>query len=188
MVTPGRRRDSPPLEELLGDVWGPGLVLADAAYLSRDNIELCLRRGLILVVKPRKGVKDAFQEYSGLDYIHYNRLLEEIGRRYQVFTEQGKRRPMTPSEVDMALYTFDKMGPTIGIRPAPPIDRSRKIKEFMRVIEEVVNDVYEVAEMPWAKRGGYSGMLRSFGEKLLRIMKGYARKGDLKCSTTINRR
>jgi len=33
--------------------------------------------------------------------------------------------------------------------------------------------------MEWAKKGGYSGMLRSSAEKLMKNMRVYAQKGDI---------
>jgi hypothetical protein len=65
-VTLGSRHDSPVLRELLEGVWGTGLVLADSAYFSGGNVVRCLGRGLVLVVKPRKGLRDPFLlRYAG---------------------------------------------------------------------------------------------------------------------------
>lgn len=120
-----------------------------------------------------------FQKYSGLDYLRYNNLLTETGRHYEIVSNSVLRRPMTPSEVDMALYMFDKQGKQ-GLELIPPhLDRKKKIEEIMIVLDGIASDVFEVANMPWAIRGGYSGMLKSSAEKLMNIMKGYAQKGDL---------
>jgi hypothetical protein len=59
-VTPGSRHDSPVLREMLGDIIGPALLLADSAYFSRENILLCFSRRIVPVIKPREGIVDPF--------------------------------------------------------------------------------------------------------------------------------
>jgi hypothetical protein len=114
-----------------------------------------------------------FQRYSSLDYLQYNRLLAEIGQHYEISTTKGKR-PMFPAEVDMALYMFDK----IGKQKKRP-DSHNKTAEVMKILEGIAADVYEVSDMEWAKKSGYAGMLRSSAEKLMKIMRAYAQKGDI---------
>ena len=114
-----------------------------------------------------------FQKYSSLDYLQYNRLLAEIGCHYKISTTKGQR-PMFPAEVDMALYMLDKIG-----KQPKRSNSLNKTAEVMKILEEIAADVYEVADMEWAKRGGYSGLLRSSAEKLMKIMRAYAQKGDI---------
>jgi len=46
--------------------------------------------------------------YNGEEYLEYIKLLECIGEKYTIIYE-GSKRKMYPGEVDMALYTFDKI-------------------------------------------------------------------------------
>ena len=57
--------------------------------------------------------------------------------------------------------------------------RARKIEEIMAVIREVVDGALEVAEEEWAKRSSMGAKIRGSASKLVRVMEGYAKKGDL---------
>lgn len=46
--------------------------------------------------------------HDGFSYLVYNELLKEIGHRYTVLSKTGGTRCLTPSEVDIALYQYDK--------------------------------------------------------------------------------
>lgn len=46
--------------------------------------------------------------HDGFSYLLYNELLKEIGRHYKIPSRTGGMRCLTPSEVDMALYQYDK--------------------------------------------------------------------------------
>jgi len=62
----------------------------------------------IHVIKALRSFGFRLNVYDALSYLKYNQLLAEIGRRYIVLSEFGEQRYMTPSEVDMALYVYDK--------------------------------------------------------------------------------
>lgn len=113
-----------------------------------------------------------FQRFSALDYLQYNKLLEEIGHHYAILTARGQR-VMSPAEVDMALYTYDKIGKQVVVTD------SAKATEVMKILEGISSDVYAVANMEWARKCGQSGMLTSSADKLMRTMRAYAQKGDI---------
>ena len=54
-----------------------------------------------------------------------------------------------------------------------------KIRKIIEIIDELVNDAYEVANQDWAIKTGVSGMIKASADKLKRIIMGYAERGDL---------
>ena len=57
---PGSKHDSPALREMTEHILSPGILLADSAYFSGDNIMLCFSKGIVPVIKPRESVVDPF--------------------------------------------------------------------------------------------------------------------------------
>ena len=119
------------------------------------------------------------QMYSGLDYLSYNELLTEIGRNYQIKMPDVNYRYMTPSEVDMALYMFDKLKGSLEF-PIKILELDKlKIDQIMNILNEIADGVYNLAEEEWAVKTEWSGRLAGSANKLMRVMKVYAEKGDL---------
>lgn len=122
---------------------------------------------------PEDSNKETYlQQYNGSDYLKYNDLLIALGKNYKIRSKFGEERPMMPSEVDMALYQFDKefhIYSNARLRPARrTLSRDEKIKEIMRIIEEIV-------------KGTENGPLyvKKAGRKLWENMKKYEERGDL---------
>jgi len=120
-----------------------------------------------------------FQKYSGLDYLSYNELLTKIGEQYRIITYDGSVRPMTPSEIDMALYMFDKLKGKAEV-PLRTLESSKqKIDQIMSILNEIAEGVYSLASEEWAVRTEWSGRLTGSANKLMRQMELYAERGDL---------
>jgi len=146
-----------------------------------------------------KGIKDIpadetdkeayFERYSGLDYLEYNALLLEIGRHYEIGTEYGEQRTMMPSEVDMALYMYDKLGGQAEIivtrvRGEKANQTRSKIEKIMEIVAAVYNDAISVANEDWAKAPApdgksWSGKIRGSARKMKGEMDNLARQGNL---------
>lgn len=120
-----------------------------------------------------------FKKYSGLDYLSYNELLTEIGKHYQIKTHDGGFRRMTPSEVDMALYMFDKLKGKVGPSLITLEPNKQKIQQIMDILNEIAQGVYSLAREEWAVKTKYSGRLKGSADKLMRQMNIYAERGDL---------
>lgn len=150
-----------------------------------------------------KGVKDIPQEkvsigeylteYTGLDYLAYNELLTEIGKHYVIGGPNEETIFMSPSEVDMALYSYDRIsGPSL-LKPKSKKEELRKLvmeshkgrteqeacNALLEIIEEIDKGAREVAAEEWAIKGKWSGKIRGSAAKLKRFMKKYAIQGDL---------
>ena len=83
-------------------------------------------------IPPESLDKNAYlQKYNGLDYLEYNKLITEIGRHYKVYSKFGGQRHLTPSEVDMALYQYDKEAGVLEkpIVPSGKLSRAEKIQK-----------------------------------------------------------
>lgn len=120
-----------------------------------------------------------FQKYTGVDYLNYNKLLTEIGDHYQIRLQKGKFRVMNPSEVDMALYMFDKLKGRIEPQLNHLESNKKKIDQIMAILNEIAEGVYSLAREEWAIKTKWSGRLKGSANKLMRQMKIYAEKGDL---------
>lgn len=94
--------------------------------------------------------KKYLQIYSGLDYLNYNELLTDIGRHYQIKMPDGNYRYMTPSEVDMALYMFDKLKGDLKPHLKTLESDKQKIDQIMGILNEIADGVYSLAEEEWA--------------------------------------
>lgn len=116
--------------------------------------------------------KDEYLErYNGFDYLQYNELLTEIGRHYQISSKLGGTRHMFPSEVDMALYQYDKMAGKLPVSTSITEETSSKTNKIQRIMETVEKIVEGTRTGPaWVKKAG---------ESLLRSMKNYAANNDL---------
>jgi len=113
--------------------------------------------------------KEAYlEQFDGMEYLKYNDLLTEIGKHYSVPSALGGDRCMTPSEVDMALYQFDKEGGKADYPPQDSANTSQKIQGIMQVVQEIVKGTERGPS--WVQRAGM---------KFLHTMEQYARAGDL---------
>jgi hypothetical protein len=113
----------------------------------------------------------ALKQFDGADYLQYNELITEIGKHYQIPWELGGVRHMTPSEVDMALYTYNKQSrkrTTLTDPSTKTAIDAKKIQRIMLIVEELV-------------RGTRTGpdWVQTAGEHFLRTMKRYAADNDL---------
>jgi len=121
---------------------------------------------------PENTDKDTYlKQYNGSDYLEYNKLITGIGKNYQVHSKFGGQRHMTPSEVDMALYEYDKKAgrSEIPITTALKLPSDEdKIQKIMNISEEIVKGTR--TGPPWVKRAG---------ENFLQNMKLYAESNDL---------
>lgn len=73
----------------------------------------------------------------------------------------------------------------VGIKVTPIFQnseskKSQKIKNLMKIIDEIVEDCIELSKENWAKISGLAGKLYGSGIKLKKIMKEYADKGEIK--------
>jgi hypothetical protein len=121
---------------------------------------------------PENTDKDTYlKQYNGADYLQYNIIITEIGKHYQIPTKFGGTRHMTPSEVDMALYEYNKeagkLTAQITITLKTPTDAD-KIQRIMDIVEEIVKGTRTGPS--WVKRAG---------ESFLRNMKKYAANNDI---------
>jgi len=87
--------------------------------------------------------------YDGLSYLRYNRLLEEIGRRYEVPSEIGGTRCLTPSEVDMALYQYDKERTS---KQGAIHDGNKKEDRYNALFDDIIWDE-SMEEKTWREYG-----------------------------------
>lgn len=138
-------------------------------------------KGIKEIPKEEQNKTLYFQEYSGLDYLEYNELITEMGRCYNMQLRKDEMRIMMPAEVDMALYTYDKIGITEKYSITLNLDpiRKKKIDEIMKILVEIRSDVYNVANEDWAFKTGWSGKLKGSADKLMREMEKYANEGNL---------
>jgi len=114
---------------------------------------------------------DYIRKYNGSDYLEYNKLLTEIGKHYQMPSKFGGHRHMTPSEIDMALYEYNKKAaePEIPIDTAAKLSANEdKIQRIMSIAEEIVKGT---RTGPW--------WVKRAGENFLQNMKRYAEGNDL---------
>lgn len=129
-------------------------------------------------------------KFTAIDYLEYNVLLEKIGLRYRIESESGLRA-MTPAEVDMALFMYDKLGSqdeiiVTKVRDEKANQTRNKIEKIMKIIEAVYKNAISVAEMDWARKAKdeygklWSAKIRGSAEKMKREMDKHARKGNLK--------
>ena len=112
-----------------------------------------------------------FNQYNGLDYMQYNELLTEIGRQYKIPSKFGVYRYMTPSEVDMALYEYDKRTGIVETHietSSKTLSREEKVQKILNIIEEIVKGTQKGP--PWVRKAGNS---------LLEKMRRYAERNDL---------
>lgn len=121
---------------------------------------------------PENTDKDTYLEkYSGFDYLEYNQLITEIGKHYSVPSKLGGHRHMIPSEVDMALYEFDKHGGSVTtpiFESMKALSKEEKVREIMRIVEEIVEGTR--TGPPWVRKAGYS---------FLQNMRQHAANNDL---------
>ena len=112
--------------------------------------------------------KDAyFEQYDGLDYMEYNELITEVGRCYSLPSKSGGQRCMTPSEVDMALYEYDKSAGILETDLAPK--QRLSVEDKVRGITDIVEEIVEGTKTgpDWVRRAGYrfSARMRRFAGK-----------------------
>jgi len=145
-------------------------------------------QGIKDIPDKEKSIEEYLRKYSGFDYLEYNTLLTEIGKQYSVPSEAGGRRALYPSEVDMALYTYDKIGNSSLVPPMQgSLDEGRreKIDALMTIVKEIVNDVIDLSKEPWASKNKdenevlWSKRLRGSGIKLMSGMRKLAEEGNL---------
>jgi hypothetical protein len=103
-----------------------------------------------------------------MQYLEYNDLLTEIGKHYSVPSALGGDRSMTPSEVDMALYQFDKEGGKADYPPQDHANTNQKVQGIMQVVQQIVMGTDRGPS--WVQRAGV---------KFLHTMEQHARAGDL---------
>jgi len=117
-------------------------------------------------IPTKESDKDAyFEQYDGLDYVKYNELIAEVGRCYSLPSKSGGQRCMTPSEVDMALYEYDKSAGVLETDLTTPEQRlsvEDKVRGIMDIVEEIVEGTKTGPD--WVKRAGYnfSAKMRRF--------------------------
>lgn len=128
---------------------------------------------------PDKG--EYLAAFSAGDYLDYNGLLADLGNQY-LMPGGGTTRHMWPSEVDMALYTFDKLGggtvPCQKHEMAEASVTESKAKRIMAVVEEVYNDVIKLAGEPWAQKSGIGPRMRGAAIELRGNMLQLAQKDN----------
>ena len=89
-----------------------------------------------------------FRYYTGLDYLEYTRLLGEIGIRYFLQESDGSSRSMTPAEIDMALYMYDKRNPAWrNVRTITGSRTDEKIAKVMAIVESI-HPIFRTFEKP----------------------------------------
>jgi hypothetical protein len=95
----------------------------------------------------------------------------EIGRHYQIASSFGGLRFMTPAEVDMALYEYDKEKGVLHVKAKITDEKLSKEEKITRIMALV----HEIAD------GTKSGPLwvQRAGEKFLRNMNLHAGNNDL---------
>jgi len=84
---------------------------------------------------------DSFESYSGIEYLEYIELLSEIGKKFTLIY-QGTSREMYPSEVDMALYIYDKE----SLESGTDIKKSRFKFDSKAFIVEV-EDISDISDL-----------------------------------------
>jgi len=87
---------------------------------------------------------------------------------------------MSPSEVDMALYMFDKLeGKKERLIEAKGLGKQEKIDKIMEIIEEILDGAITVSNREEVIKAGWSGRIRGSAQKLEREMRKLAQRGDL---------
>jgi len=116
--------------------------------------------------------KDAYlKQYDGLDYVEYNSLITETGKHYKIASPLGGFRFMTPAEVDMALFEYDKERGGLNIRTTrtdEKLSKEEKIKRIMTIVQEIADGTRKGPL--WVQRAG---------EKFLLRMNLHAKNNDL---------
>lgn len=109
-----------------------------------------------------------------------NEALDHYCRDFQVDRELAKDRMRARCDNRSLTKLIDEYN-FLRITEGEVVNdaRMRKIKEIMAVIREVVAGALEVAEEDWAKRSSMGAKIRGSASKLIRVMEGYAKKGDL---------
>lgn len=111
-----------------------------------------------------------FEQYEGLDYVKYNELITELGKRYKLPSKSGGQRYMTPSEVDMALYEYDKSAGVLEgdlLMPKPGSSVEDKVRRIMDTVEQIFEGTQTGPD--WVKKAGYrfsAKMRRLAGETI----------------------
>lgn len=123
-------------------------------------------------------IDEYFNKFSVSDYLSYNKLLLEMGQHYTIHTTTGIRK-MSPSEVDMALFTFDKSKLKYQSKTYEYSDIKNKIAKIKLIIDDIVQGAYEASKVDWVVKGNYSGMVTASAEKLRRVIESHAKNDDL---------